>query len=73
MTKDSLQTYKIYDGLLKNNSSIRKSKEFLRGAGANLGLYSYTDLVDNVRVQFLFDIAIIPDETHITLKRKKHA
>jgi hypothetical protein len=73
MTKDSLQTYKIYDGLLKNNPSIRKSKEFLRGAGAILGLYSYTDLVDNVHVQFLFDIAIIPDENHIILKRKQHA
>jgi hypothetical protein len=72
MTKGLLQTYKIYNDLLSDNPQIKKSKEFLKGRGANLALYTHVDVLDRKKVQFLFDIAIIDDVDHFTLKRKYH-
>jgi hypothetical protein len=70
MTKASIKTYEIYNDLLKDKSEFRKSKEFLRGRGANLALYTHAELLERKEVQFLFDIAVIDDGNYLILKRK---
>ena len=70
MTKASIKTYEIYNDLLKDNSEIRISKEFLRGRGADLALFTHVDFFERQQVHFLFDIAVINDENYLILKRK---
>ena len=70
MTKASIKTYEIYNDLLKDKSEIRMSKEFLRGRGADLALFTHADLIERQEAQFLFDIAVIDDGNYLILKRK---
>ena len=73
LTKEHYKTYQIFNELLNEKSKIVKSKDFLRGTGANLGVFSHVENFEGENTTILFDIAIIPNETHITLKRKQHA
>ncbi len=41
------------------------------GAGAQLGYFTHTDVIDNQIEVILFDIAIIEDEKYVILKRIK--
>ena len=44
-------------------------KEFLKGAGANLCVYTHTDEVNGEMIQCLFDIAIFDDSDYLILKK----
>jgi hypothetical protein len=73
LTKDHYTTYRIYRALLGSRIEATYSKDFLKGKGAKLYLMSGVDIMKGERVEMLFDIAIIPNENEINLKRKKHA
>jgi hypothetical protein len=62
-------TYKIYNELLVGKTSVKKSKEFLRGKGANLEFFSHVDKVNEEITHFLYDIAIIDNGSSIILKK----
>jgi hypothetical protein len=65
-------TYSIYNELLGLRSLRRKSKEFLKGMGANIAVHTHTEEIDGVFYQFLYDIQIIDDKNDLILKRKKN-
>ena len=73
LTKEHYKTYQIFNGLLDKKSKIENSKEFLRGTGAKLGVFSHVENFEGANTTILFDIAIIPNENNIILKRKQHA
>ncbi len=72
-TKEHYKTYQIFNELLNEKSKIVKSKDFLRGTGAKLGVFSHVENFEGENTTVLFDIAIIPNENNIILKRKQHA
>ncbi len=65
-------TYNIYNKLLGLKSQTRKSKEFLKGKGANIAVHTHTEEIDDVFYQFLYDIQIIDDKNDLILKKKKN-
>ena len=66
-----IKTYWIYNTLLGNKESVTISKEFLRGRNAIISISSHLDKIDDAKVPFIKDIAIIADGNNIILKRKK--
>ena len=60
-------TYKIYLKLLGQNKNVQKSKEFLRGKGANLQYFSHIENLEGNLTNFLYDIAIIDNSEHVKL------
>lgn len=62
-------TYKIYKDLLVGKITVTKSKEFLRGKGANLEFFSHVDKINDEIAHFLFDIAILDRGSNIILKK----
>ena len=66
-----IKTYWIYNTLLGNKESVTISKEFLRGRNAIISISSHLDKIDDEKVPFIKDIAIIADGNNIILKRKK--
>jgi hypothetical protein len=71
ITSPTYAAYRILDKLLGSRERLRKSREYLMGAGAQLEYFTNTDLIDNQIVPILFDIALIEDEKYVTLKRIK--
>ena len=71
INKPIMKTLRIYKELLGLKSKIRISKDFLRGKGANLGVFTHVDKRDDEITVFLFDVAIIEDDEFIILKRDK--
>ena len=67
--KDISSTYGIYLRLLGTKSQLKKSKEFLRGSGANLAVYTHTDEINGEFIQCLFDIAIFDKDEYLILKK----
>ena len=72
MNKDISVTYNIYNKLIGLRSQTRKSKEFLKGKGANIAVHTHTDEIEGEFFQFLYDIQIIDDVNYLILKRKKN-
>jgi uncharacterized protein YnzC (UPF0291/DUF896 family) len=59
MNKPMNDTYNIYMKLLGKQKEVEKSKEFLRGRGANLEFSSHIDVYRGNLTHFLHDIAVI--------------
>jgi hypothetical protein len=57
------KTYEIYKKQLGRRMSVRLSREFLKGCGANLGLLNHFETINGKQEHALFDIAIIADRT----------
>lgn len=55
------KTLKIYQKLMGKRSSIHRSREFLKGAGADLGLLTHFTPYDGKQEPTLHDIMIIND------------
>ena len=66
-----LKTLRIYKDLIGIKSEIRVSKDFLRGKGANIAVFTHVAKRDNEIINFLFDVAIINDGEFIILKTDK--
>ncbi len=63
--------YRVFDKLLGSRESLRKSRDYLRGAGAKLGYFTHNEKIDNEIVPILIDIALHEKDDFITLKRIK--
>jgi hypothetical protein len=59
INKPMNDTYNIYMKLLGKQKEVEKSKEFLRGRGANLEFFSHIDVYRGNLTHFLHDIAVI--------------
>lgn len=68
-TKNHYVTHRIYSEILNGRTKARRSKEFLKGAGANLCVYTHTEEVNGEMIQCLFDIAIFDDSDYLILKK----
>ncbi len=66
-----LKTLRIYKDLIGLKSQIRVSKDFLRGKGANIAVFTHVAKLDDQLVNFLYDIAIFDQEDFIVLKKNK--
>jgi hypothetical protein len=64
-----LKTYRILNRILGQKKELTVSKDFLRGAGANIALMTNHNLVNDQEQAVLIDIALIPNRQYITLKR----
>jgi hypothetical protein len=71
INKPIMKTLRIYKELLGLKSKIRISKDFLRGKGANLAVFTHVATRDNEIINYLFDVAIINDGEFIILKTDK--
>jgi hypothetical protein len=71
ITSPIYASYRILNKLLGSRERLRKSREYFMGAGAQLGYFTHTDVIDNQIEVILFDIAIIEDEKYVILKRIK--
>jgi hypothetical protein len=69
INKPMNDTYEIYKTLLGDKNEVRKSKEFLRGRGANLKYFNRGIKIENKMVNVLFDIAIIEEGEFFYLKK----
>ncbi len=69
INKPMNDTYQIYKTLLGEKNEVRKSKEFLRGRGANLIYFNRVLKIENKIVNVLFDIAIIEEGEFFNLKK----
>lgn len=66
-----LKTLRIYKELIGLKSQNRVSKDFLRGKGANIAVFTHVEKLDDQLVNFLYDIAIFDDGDFIVLKKNK--
>jgi hypothetical protein len=66
-----LKTLRIYKDLLALKSQIRVSKDFLRGKGANIAVFTHLEEIDDKIVNILYDIAIFDQGDYIVLKKYK--
>lgn len=67
-------TYNLYLSLLGEKESVKRSREFLRGKGIELGLLNHYTKINGREEHALFDIAIIPDrddQNMITIQKIK--
>lgn len=72
INKDISSTYNIYLKLLGTKSQVKKSKEFLRGRGANLAVFTHTDEIDGDYIQCLYDIAVFDRTEYLILKKRSN-
>jgi hypothetical protein len=70
--KDISSTYTIFQRLLGVKSQVKKTKEFLRGSGVNLAVYTHTVEIDGDFVQCLYDILIFDKNEYIILKKQSN-
>jgi hypothetical protein len=71
LNKPLNKTYQIYDKLLGIKSSVRFSKEYLRGKGADLSFNTKTVWIEGKYINSIFDILLISENDYLTLKRMK--
>lgn len=71
LNKPLNKTYQIYDKLLGIKLSVRFSKEYLRGKGADLSFNTKTVQIEKKMINCIFDILLINDDKYLTLKRIK--
>jgi hypothetical protein len=66
------KTHGIYKKMMGKKSQMRLSREFLRGAGAELGLMTNYIPFDGIKYAVLHDVMIITnkeDNNYVTLKK----
>ena len=66
-----LKTFRIYKDLIGLKAEIRVSKDFLRGKGANIAVFTHVSKIDDQIVNFLYDIAMFDKGDYIVLKKNK--
>jgi hypothetical protein len=71
LNKPLKKTYQIYDKLLGIKSSVRFSKEYLRGKGADLSFNTKTVQIGEKNINCIFDILLYNDDKYLILKRIK--
>lgn len=71
LNKPLNKTYQIYDKLLGIKLSVRFSKEYLRGKGADLSFNTKIVQIEKKMINCIFDILLINDDKYLTLKRIK--
>lgn len=64
-----IQTYRIFDQLIGNDSEVRVTKEFLKGKGANISVLTNFVYVNKKNVPALFNILIEHDGEFVKLKK----
>ena len=69
LTKRHIKTYRILQSVLKNQPKITMSMDFLEGKGADLTLFTGSDFIDGMKTVILFDLALIPHDTSVTIKQ----
>jgi hypothetical protein len=69
LTKEHTKTYQIFRKLLRNNSDVTRSVDFWEGKGADLSLFTGSELIEGKHTFLLFDLALIHNDNFLTIKQ----
>ena len=63
------RTHRILTKALGESSSVRLHKEWLKGAGADMTLFTHIEKMDNVNFKAIFNIAISVKEEYYIIQK----